>query len=78
MNIPDVAVALSSEVRLMLLRAITPNKTFAELAVEVGVAPNTLTHHVGILERAGLVDVETVGRRRYLHRKYAEVWLGLV
>lgn len=71
--ITDVAMAFSSTTRLAILKASRPNKTFSEIAAEIGVAPSALTHHVVVLQDAGLVRVEQTGCRKYLVRRFDEV-----
>jgi DNA-binding transcriptional ArsR family regulator len=42
--------------------------TAGVLAREVSLAPSAVTHHLAMLERAGLVRREKVGRRVVVHR----------
>lgn len=73
--ITDVAAALSSMTRLAILKASRSNKTFTEIALEIGIAPSTLTHHVIVLRDAGLVRIEQTGAKKYLVRRYRQVCL---
>lgn len=76
-SISDVALCLSCSTRLAILVAASDDKTFSDLAAEIGIAASTLTHHVAVLEGAGLVAVERAGAKKYLRRKYEEVRIPL-
>lgn len=76
-SISDVAMALSSETRLAILKAARSNKTFTEIASECRIAASTLTHHVNVLHGVGLVRVEQTGCKKYLVCRYNQVSLRL-
>ena len=62
----DAFGALSQETRLdifrRLIRAVPDPMAAGDLAKELGVPPSTLSTHLAILSRAGLVKAERQGR----------------
>jgi len=72
----EVAHALSSPIRAALL-TMPPNETLGEAAARLGVAASTISHHVHVLEDAGLVVVDRAGTRRYLRRRHRELRIFL-
>jgi hypothetical protein len=53
---------LSSPTRLAILDVIRTDKTFADLAHEIGVVASTFTHHVAVLEPPALAPSRRWGR----------------
>ena len=62
----DVAAAIADRTRARMLEELLagPPLPAGALAVRVGVAPSTVSGHLARLEAAGLVTIESVGRRR--------------
>lgn len=67
-RIARLGAALSSESRAALLYALLGGTahTNAELARHLGLAPSTVSEHVGVLLDARLVEVAAQGRHRYV------------
>jgi DNA-binding transcriptional ArsR family regulator len=65
-EIADVAAALADRTRARMLEELLggPPLSAGALAVRVGVAPSTVSGHLRKLERAGLIAIESHGRRR--------------
>ena len=65
-DLADVAAALADRTRARMLEELLggPPLPAGALAVRVGVAPSTVSGHLHKLERAGLVTITSVGRRR--------------
>ena len=65
-EIADVAAALADRTRARMLEELLggPPLPAGALAVRVGVAPSTVSGHLRKLERAGLITIESHGRRR--------------
>ena len=57
--------------------AMPPNQTLGEAASRLGVAASTISHHVRVLEDAGLIVVDRCGTRRYLRRRHRELRIVL-
>ncbi|MCP5025841.1 MAG: helix-turn-helix transcriptional regulator [Actinomycetia bacterium] len=66
-RLAEVAGALSSETRAATMCALMSGTahTGRELAASVGVAPSTMSEHLGVLVDSGLVSIEPQGRHRY-------------
>ena len=69
MHLPDAVDALSAlahasrlAVFRMLVKAGPEGEAAGEIAREVGVLPNTLSSHLNILDRAGLIRARRHGR----------------
>jgi DNA-binding transcriptional ArsR family regulator len=62
----DIAAALADRTRARMLEELLggPPLSAGALAVRVGVAPSTVSGHLHKLERAGLITIASVGRRR--------------
>lgn len=62
----DALAALAQEARLTVFRLLVkagPNgMTAGDIAAAVGLAPSTMSHHLGALERAGLARSRRDGR----------------
>ena len=65
-EIADVAAALADRTRARMLEELLggPPLSAGALAVRVGVAPSTVSGHLRKLEDAGLIAIESHGRRR--------------
>ncbi len=65
-ELADVAAALADRTRARMLEELLggPPLSAGALAVRVGVAPSTVSGHLRKLERAGLIAIESHGRRR--------------
>lgn len=77
-DIVEMAQALADESRASLLRVISQAPTeLGRLLEEVGLSRSTVHHHLSILRKAGLVEVEgNAGAYRYRLRPGAETrWL---
>ena len=74
-HLSAVASALSTDARAGMVTALMGGTahTGRELARHVGVAPSTASEHLGVLQDAGLVEVEVQGRHRYFRLAGAEV-----
>lgn len=76
LTLTEVAHALSSPIRTALL-AVPPNETLGEAAARLGVATSTISHHLRVLEDAGLVIVDRSGTKKYLRPRHRELRLVL-
>jgi ArsR family transcriptional regulator len=69
--------ALAQDSRLAIFRLLVqagPNGLAAgEIARAIGIAPNTLSTHLGILTRSGLVQMRRVGRSRIYAAQYESI-----
>src|SRR3954466_1693602 len=65
-EIADVAAALADRTRARMLEELLggPPLSAGALAVRVGSAPSTVSAHLRKLEEAGLIVIESRGRRR--------------
>jgi DNA-binding transcriptional ArsR family regulator len=65
-ELADVAAALADRTRARMLEELLggPPLSAGALAMRVGVAPSTVSAHLQKLERAGLIAIASVGRRR--------------
>lgn len=77
LDLNAVGQALSSPIRTALL-AMAPNETLGEVADRLGVSPSTVSHHVSVLEEAGLVVIDKVGTRKYLRPRLKALRVVLV
>jgi DNA-binding transcriptional ArsR family regulator len=68
------------EVRSAILQALVEDgpMTMGALAVEIGVAPSTLTAHVAVLRELGIVDVRRDGRETFVDALVGGVELVLL
>ena len=70
----DALGALAHETRLsvfrMLVKAGPDGMIAGSIAEQQCVPPSTMTHHLGMLERAGLVESEREGRRVHYRIDY--------
>jgi DNA-binding transcriptional ArsR family regulator len=78
LDLNAVGHALSSPIRTGLLAAPSSRETLGEAAERLGVSTSTLSHHVAVLEEAGLVVVDKVGTRKFLRPKMRSVRILLV
>lgn len=64
MTFSDLATAIAHETRQAIMATLDEHEAvgMGALAQELDIAPATLTHHVSILERAGLVARIASGR----------------
>lgn len=73
-NAINAFAALAQETRLAIFRLLVqrgPNGLHAsEIAVQIGVPASTLSHHLGILERAGLLRSWRVQRQIFYATDY--------
>jgi DNA-binding transcriptional ArsR family regulator len=60
--------ALVGEPRATLLQALDRPSTVGQLAARLGFVPSAITHHVSVLEPAGLVVRERRGQSVLVHR----------
>jgi len=65
---PDALQALLGEPRAALLRALDRAETVGDLAERLWIVPSGITHHLDVLEPAGLVVRERRGRCVLVHR----------
>ena len=74
-NVAEVARLIGEPARAAVLMALIDGRALAAstLAHEAGVAPSTISGHLGRLTDAGLVQVEASGRNRYYRLASAEV-----
>lgn len=63
----DALSALAQDTRLTVFRQLVQvgpdGMTAGDIAAAVGAAPSTLSHHLGLLERAGLIGSRRDGRQ---------------
>jgi DNA-binding transcriptional ArsR family regulator len=78
LDVNAVAHALASPIRTGLLAAPSPRETLGEAAERLGVSASTVSHHVAVLEEAGLVVVDKLGTRKFLRPKMRSVRILLV
>jgi DNA-binding transcriptional ArsR family regulator len=66
-NLAAVGALLAEPARAKVLLALTDGRSLAAsvLATEAGVAPSTVSHHLGRLVDAGLITAVARGRHRY-------------
>lgn len=63
MTFAILATALASQPRCDILAILkSGSSTMGELAATLQLAPSTVSHHVAVLRRAGLVETSRVGR----------------
>jgi DNA-binding transcriptional ArsR family regulator len=74
-NVAQVAGLIGEPARAAVLMALIDGRALAAstLAQEAGVAPSTISGHLGRLTDAGLVSVEASGRHRYYRLSGPEV-----
>jgi DNA-binding transcriptional ArsR family regulator len=70
-----IGTVIGSETRAAIICALMSGTahTGGELARHCGVAPSTVSEHIGILLDAGLVTLEAQGRHRYVRLRSREV-----
>lgn len=70
-----IGTVIGSETRATIICALMSGTahTGTELARHCGVAPSTVSEHVGVLIDAGLVTIEAQGRHRYVRLRSPEV-----
>lgn len=61
LTLPAVLHALSDPVRLNFVRTLAAQGELPCCAVQVSVAKSTLSHHLGVLRRAGIVQTRPHG-----------------
>lgn len=77
-KLDDLFFALSDPTRREILRELTRgDATVGQLSVPFSLAPSTMTKHLAVLERAGLVDRYRDGRHRRTRLKPQALWEGL-
>lgn len=70
--------ALSDSTRRQILRELAKGEaTVGQLSVPFDLAPSTMTKHLGVLERAGLVERTRDGRHRRNRLTPGPLWEGL-
>ena len=74
-DVATVAALMGEPARATVLLALTSGRAMAAttLATEAGVAPSTLSGHLGRLVDGGLITVETSGRHRYYRLASPEI-----
>lgn len=67
-DLDDIFFALSGSTRRQILGHLRPGAaTIQELAAPFDVSLNTVSKHIRVLERAGLIRREVRGREHYCH-----------
>ena len=70
--------ALSDSTRRSILRELAKGEaTVGQLSVPFPLAPSTMSKHLGVLERAGLVERTRAGRHRRTRLTPRPLWSGL-
>lgn len=74
----DIFFALSDNTRREILRELAKGEaTVGQLSVPFSLAPSTITKHLGVLERAGLVKRTRDGRQVRNRLNPRPLWVGL-
>ncbi len=77
-KLDGVFFALSDSTRREILRQLTKGEaTVGQLSVPFSLAPSTMTKHLSVLERAGLVERSRDGRHRRNRLNPRVLWSGL-
>jgi DNA-binding transcriptional ArsR family regulator len=77
-KLDDLFFALSDGTRREILRQLTKGEaTVGQLSVPFSLAPSTMTKHLAVLERAGLVDRSRDGRHLRNRLNPRALWNGL-
>jgi DNA-binding transcriptional ArsR family regulator len=66
--VATIGQALSDPTRVQVLELCNGKVAVGEIARALGVSSPTVSHHLALLERAGLVEVVRRGRRHVLRR----------
>ena len=74
--VSTIGSALADPTRVRLLALADGRTAVGEAAERLGVTSGTVTHHLAILHRAGLVEITRRGRRK-LARRVAGVGVRL-
>ena len=64
----DPLAALLGAPRARILRRLDRALTAGGVAKELAFGPSAASHHLGVLEQAGLIDRQREGRRVLIHR----------
>ncbi len=74
LNSVDFAKALADETRQKIMRFCCCEwRSVGEITEAIGVAQPTVSHHLGILKDAGLVDIREEGRQTFYTLKQDRV-----
>lgn len=77
-ELDEVFFALSDPTRREILRELAKGEaTVGQLSVPFSLAPSTMTKHLTVLERAGLVERTRDGRHRRNRLTPRPLWSGL-
>jgi DNA-binding transcriptional ArsR family regulator len=63
LTVAGVLHALSDPVRLSIVQSLSPGQEAVSSALEVNVAPSTLSHHMAVLRKAGVIASRRAGMR---------------
>ncbi len=80
MNVDVISVighALGDRTRLQVLDAVDGRLCVGEIAARVVISSATASHHLAVLERGGLVELDRRGRR-HVPRRRADGWRHLL
>lgn len=69
----EVLSALGSPVRLAVVVEVANRGPLSPGEIQVGVAASTLSQHLTVLRRAGVIRQDTVGHRRPCHLRREEL-----
>ncbi|WP_082019256.1 helix-turn-helix domain-containing protein [Kocuria rhizophila] len=75
-SLTEVLSALGNPVRLAVVVEVATRGPLSPGEIQVGVAASTLSRHLGVLRRAGIIRQETVGLRRPCHLRRKELSAG--
>lgn len=77
-QLDQIFFALSDSTRRSILRELAKGEaTVGQLSVPFSLAPSTMSKHLGVLERAGLVERTRAGRHRRNRLNPRPLWSGL-